>query len=655
MPESTRSLKSVLAKSPADQVERVAADLARFLRDVHRAVPLSAASHTRALIGGDNGLLACLQRLPPDLFQPDLRRDLLHAAGGWSLLLDNAQLVRIAGARRIETGNWLAPEEDPEPWEHGLAEEDVADVVVCLLPGMYTSTDEASNRIFLEVFIDTYGLDSKLFPFAFGLALLRGLARARPQAAAAARLLRMAFRSLLARPSHKMESSFLREIWRYEEHVLQPPLRFQPRPSLLPPECPRVTFSPHLLPSEDEIFLLTGSSELGRTIEVAGRVTTLRRHSRLLFFDLEHEGRKLQGALSRSPGQAEDVTERIRKGDLIGVRGRLAKSRTGQPTLFVEALTFNVPFQLDPAHRTLCLPSAAELLTLDEVLGLARDFFRRRGFLEQASPVILSSYFGGTSRPFPLWMEGDAMYGYLRATFEIHLKATLGAGVPRCFQIGPCFRNEARDSLHSPEFLLLEAYAALTPLEDMRRIVQSFVSTVLYGPQEADAAAPVYSYREALLRVLGLDVERKEDLAALEEKLRTPEQMGPLSGPRIVVKALKKLVAPRLGGVWACTHIPTGASPLTAESSDRSTRVWVFAEGISVADIAWESTNLEETRARLGRQLLIDRPDAVRDYRKLIEILAGGLPPSSGTGISLSRLLKLRLGRQNLNDVTVQI
>ncbi|MFJ7280609.1 amino acid--tRNA ligase-related protein [Kitasatospora sp. NPDC098663] len=360
-----------------------------------------------------------------------------------------------------------------------------------------------------------------------------------------------------------------------------------------------------------------------QVLTLSGRITAVRTHSHVAFADLAWDRHDAQ--LAFDPAAVAD----LHAGDLVTVRGTCSTSRTGRPTLFVRHLEHHEPGAPPP------LPDSALLTPL---LGPLRAHLAAGGFRETISPVLTDGYFGGAARPFTTWAHAAGRRQYLRVTTELDLLAVIATGTTRCYEIGPSFRNEGQRGRPAVEFVMLEAYAADLTLDQATAYLADLVTAT------TGLAVPLTrrTFDDAFREITGIDSTDTTAVRALASE-RTPYTAEHTDDPdRLARRLWRHSVRQQLRGLTAITDIPGPASPLIAGTGRQAQRIWLYADGLELAEIAAN----ERDAARLARsftaQFAADRHVAHRTYQHVIDLYDCGLPPCVGLGMSVTRLASLR-------------
>ncbi|WP_198044151.1 amino acid--tRNA ligase-related protein [Actinoalloteichus sp. GBA129-24] len=355
---------------------------------------------------------------------------------------------------------------------------------------------------------------------------------------------------------------------------------------------------------------------------LAGRIGSVRGHRRLVFADLWWEGACVQLALEG------EHTTRVRAGDLVSIRGTGGRSRTGHPTVFVTHLDRHCPG---------AIPAQPPAVGISSTVTAIRRYLGTQGFAEMITPVLSDGYFGGAARPFTTWAAAAERRQYLRVTTELALLEVIASGRSRCYEIGPSFRNEGLRGQSAKEFLMFEAYSADLDRDGMVDCMLELIRTVAAYP------APVrrMSFDEAFLEVCGVDPQDVVALSALAAE-HIPITASRTGDPDILARRLwRTALRARLPGLVALDAIPGPASPLIAGTGRAAARVWLYAQGVELAEISRNECDPRKLAEAFRHQFASDPHAVHRDCRQVVALFEGGVPPCVGVGMSISRLAQL--------------
>jgi lysyl-tRNA synthetase class 2 len=289
-------------------------------------------------------------------------------------------------------------------------------------------------------------------------------------------------------------------------------------------------------------------------------------------------------------------------------------------------------------------------------LGAVRELFAREGFLEVETPAVVPS--PGLDLHLDAFEVGPGEAGYLITSPEYQMKRLLAGGVPRCFQIGHCFRRGEVGDRHNPEFLMLEWYRAFAGVddvvEDTERLVR-FVAlrlsgglSVSVGGREVDLAAPFerLAVADAFARFAGVAAEDALALATADEDRFY----------RLLVDEVEPALAASPRGVFLVDYPAPFASLARKKPSDPRVceRFELYVGGVELCNGFGELTDPVEQRARLehdrAERARLGKPVYPIDER-FLAALEEGMPPSAGNALGLDRLIAIALGAKTIGEV----
>lgn len=421
--------------------------------------------------------------------------------------------------------------------------------------------------------------------------------------------------------------------------------------------------------STSQARILAEKQERSKSVRVVGRITSIRKHGKVIFYDLEDQEGKIQLIISAKKldtQMASFLQSGIAPYDLIEVSGVSLLSKSGEPSIMVSTGKMVAPclHSLDKitdvnlrfAKRTqdmIVNPDVKKRLILrSKILYHTRSILEKHGFLETTTPLLQGKYGGGKSTPFTSYCNSLDSEMFLRATMDLYLKRMVAGGIERVYEIGKCFRNEGICSQYNPEFLMLEAYGAYMPSSEMINVVQEIVNTGLISVQstfpEIWGTKPLAwnkeDYTVASEKYLGINVSNFKDLSGIKAQcenkgfdMSTIHNLSDLHNKLAEVFLGKKFIEPTI-----LTGLPVETSPLmrrSKENPDVLDRAWFFTNGIMFCDLAGELSDPTEQLNRLKEQ----KKDLLHSYDNVdnrhIEALQLGCPFLSGIGFGFDRFL----------------
>jgi lysyl-tRNA synthetase class 2 len=443
--------------------------------------------------------------------------------------------------------------------------------------------------------------------------------------------------------------------------------------------------APKRFPERDEIAAvraeadpLDAGQEAATTRRLAGRAMARREMGKLVFVDLVDRSGKIQVICDLAVTGDLDV----RLGDVIGVVGRAAKSRRGEPSVLAESVevlarntqplpdTFHGLTDVELRYRKRYL----DLLMNDEtretflvrakVVTAIRRALDEWGFVEVETPVLQPRYGGAFARPFVTHHnELDADF-YLRIATELYLKRLIVGGLERVYELGKDFRNEGVSFKHNPEFTQLEWYEAYADYQDtmsrieqlVERVAREVVGTtqVSFRGNEIDLASPWDRVRfvESLERQELWTRDPDELRAWLTE--RGVDTEADKDWAQLVDHAFSHYVEPELIRPTIVHDYPVELSPFARPTDDDPTlteRFEYFAGGMELGNAFSEINDAATQQERFDQQS--EQVAGERGDPDYVEALSYGMPPTGGIGLGIDRLVMLLTGKETIRDVVL--
>ncbi|HEX8752820.1 MAG TPA: lysine--tRNA ligase [Solirubrobacterales bacterium] len=423
---------------------------------------------------------------------------------------------------------------------------------------------------------------------------------------------------------------------------------------------------------------------------VMGRVTGKRGHGKIAFLDVRDVTGTIQVVARRDVlgDEAFEGLEDLDVGDLVGVEGVLYVTKRGQVAIGLRRAVLLAPALLDPPdlfhgisdpevryrQRELDLmaneASREVFKKRSKLIWEIRNYMNSRGWVELETPVLQRLTGGAAARPFVTHHHALDRELFLRTATELYLKRAIVGGFEDVYEFGKFFRNEGMSPQHNPEFTMLEMFVGGADYEGVmtfvEHLVASVVETVLGTTKvmrdgvEIDFAAPWprVRLRDELLRETGLDIYEasRDELAeaAGDEVDETDDWAG-------VVDTLQgKLVEPKLIQPTYIIDLPIDIWPLV-KVHEESPRICEAFDGIVAGmEIVGGGTDLNdpiEQRVRFVKQRERQESGAEADPHphdeEFVKALEYGMPPASGCGLGIDRLLMIMTESKTLRDVII--
>jgi lysyl-tRNA synthetase, class II len=437
--------------------------------------------------------------------------------------------------------------------------------------------------------------------------------------------------------------------------------------------------------------LKPGETASASTVRVAGRLMAFRQHGRTAFADLEDLSGSLQLLLrvdELGEGAYQSWLADLDPGDIVGAEGNPTISRRGEPSLLVRSLTLLAKAIRPPPEKYHGLQDVEERLRRRYVDLLAsaetrarfrvrsllvreiRRYFDDHGFLEVETPVLTSVASGAAAAPFTTHSKYLGEDLRLRISIELPLKRLLVGGLERVYELSKAFRNEDLDSIHSPEFTEFEAYWAYADYHDMRHLMEGLYERLAYrtvelcpGDAVVETAAkkflppfPTVDFVEALEEKSGIKDIVSKSREELRELVRATGSTVPdnSSTGTFLDKLFEHYVEPTIDRVTFVVDYPAATTPLAKRHRTKPGRVErfeVFHPGFELANAYTELNDPDEQAARFQAQLGERGDDRYAYDEDYVNALGYGLPPNTGIGFGIDRLLMGLLGIPSIKEV----
>ena len=452
----------------------------------------------------------------------------------------------------------------------------------------------------------------------------------------------------------------------------------------------------HRSHTTEEAAALLKQEEDGLTqaeeVSIAGRITAIRRMGKSSFVDIRDGSGKMQLLFQNTDqfdGNDLELFKNLDIGDIIGVKGNLMRTKSGEPTVRAGDFTLLAKSlqplpekwhglsDVDKRYRQRYLdlianPTAKEIFQVrSRVITAVRDFLNQQGFTEVETPVLQPSAGGALAKPFTTHHNALDQDFYMRIALELHLKRLIVGGFDKVYEIGRIFRNEGVSTQHNPEFTMLESYEAYADYEDVMAMVEEMVSwvsqqvlgtsEVKFGDDTIDFKPPWkrLSLRDAVREFSSIDFVKYPTADELRARMRSLNiEVDPQKNwAKLVDELLKTFVKPKLIQPTFLIDYPVSMSPLakTKPGEERVVeRFQALAGGLEIANAFTELNDPLEQRKRFEEQL--EERQGEDEERWTIDedfllALEYGMPPTGGLGVGIDRLIMLLTNQQSIREV----
>lgn len=445
--------------------------------------------------------------------------------------------------------------------------------------------------------------------------------------------------------------------------------------------------------------------EDGKKVVIAGRLMSRRIQGKASFAELQDSTGRIQVYFNRDeicPGedktQYNDVYKKLLDiGDFIGIEGELFTTQVGEKTVMVKKFTL-----LSKALKPLPLPKVdkdgnefdkfndpemryrqryADLVVNPKVkdvfvkrtklFAAMRNFFNDKGYFEVETPILQSIPGGAAARPFVTHHNALDIPLYLRIANELYLKRLIVGGFDGVYEFSKNFRNEGMDRTHNPEFTAMEIYVAYKDYNWMMAFTEKLLehcatavngtTEATFGQHKVDFKAPYarVTMTDAIKKFTGYDITGKSESelreAALGMGLEVDETMG--KG-----KLIDEIFGEKCEGNFIqptfITDYPKEMSPLCKEHRENpelTERFELMVCGKEIANAYSELNDPIDQRERFEEQLKLAEKgdDEATEFidQDFLRALEYGMPPTSGLGIGMDRLIMFLTNNQSIQEV----
>ncbi len=425
---------------------------------------------------------------------------------------------------------------------------------------------------------------------------------------------------------------------------------------------------------------------------VAGRIMTLRAMGKATFLHLKDRYGTIQVYLKQDVVGEQDY-ELFRKfievGDLVGITGKMMKTRTGELTVAaakLELVTKTIRTLPEKFHGLQDIEARFRQRYVDlfmndwvkelfimrsRIVQFIRHFLDDRNFLEVETPMMQPIPGGANARPFITHHNALDIDLYLRIAPELYLKRLLVGGLERVYEINRNFRNEGLSHKHNPEFTMLEFYWSYANYQDLMDLTEDMLSsmfekiigttTIECNGQSISMAKPWrrLTLRDSLVEVAGLTQEAADSPEQLTAYLRSKGvEVKPDWGlGKLQVEVYDQSVEGQLMEPTFITCHPVETSPLSRRNDQNPAVVDRFELIIGGREIANAFSELNDPRDQRARFEDQARARAAGDEEGMhidddyVRALEFGMPPAAGEGIGIDRLVMLAAGVDNIKEV----
>ncbi len=447
-----------------------------------------------------------------------------------------------------------------------------------------------------------------------------------------------------------------------------------------------------------------GNTEAYQNVVIAGRIMSRRIMGNASFVELQDATGRIQLYLNRDelcPGEDKTFYNTVFKklldiGDFIGVKGYVFITKTGEISVHVKELTILSkslkPLPVvkreddgtihdgftDPEQRyrqryvdlTVNPEFKQIFINRSKVISTMRGFFDSSGWMEVETPILQSVHGGAAARPFNTYHNTLDMPLFLRIANELYLKRLIVAGFDGVYEFGKMFRNEGMDRTHNPEFTSVEIYVAYKDYIWMMGMVEQCLekvalavhgkSIIKVGDHDINFAGPYekLSMHDSILKYTGIDVSALDETGLRDVCKNLHIEVDATMGKgKLVDEIFSAKVEEHLIQPTYITDYPIEMTPLAKKHRTKEglvERFELFVMGKEIANAYTELNDPIDQRERFEEQLLLagrGDEEAMAMDDDFLRALEYGMPPTSGLGIGIDRLVMLMTNQTTIQEV----
>ncbi len=433
---------------------------------------------------------------------------------------------------------------------------------------------------------------------------------------------------------------------------------------------------------------ILGGFEEGKVVVVAGRIMAFRSHGKVVFVDIMDQTGKMQGFIKLDHVGEETfrlVEHQLDIGDIIGCEGELFKTKTGQESVRVKKLVVlskslmslpekwhglkDVETRYRQRYVDLIVNQDVKQVFVkrSKIVSFIRSFLDNKNFLEVETPMLQPMAGGARGRPFKSLHHTYDMDVFLRIAPELYLKRLLVGGFEKVYEMNRNFRNEGISTRHNPEFTMLEVYEAYADYEDMMKLTEDLISSLvkemhgsyqlMYQGKEIDFTPPWERRSFAQIVKEHFDINPLDSAEIMLAKVKAKRKVA--SVDTLTRSTVMKLVEDFLdenatmNPVFLIDYF-TFLSPLAKANKDNpaiAQRFELFVAGLEIGNAYSELNDPTEQHQRLIDDLKDDTETGLRNIDEdFLSALEYGMPPAGGLGIGIDRLVMLLTDAPSIRD-----
>ncbi|GIU68597.1 MAG: hypothetical protein KatS3mg001_447 [Candidatus Pacearchaeota archaeon] len=447
----------------------------------------------------------------------------------------------------------------------------------------------------------------------------------------------------------------------------------------------------HKFDKKDSVFDCL-NSKIDSKVKTAGRIMTKRDIGKIIFSDLQDFSGKIQLVIQKNfiPEKNFDFFSKyIDTGDIIGVSGKIIKTKTGQKSILVNEFSLLtkslVPLPSkwhglkDKEERyrrryvdLIINPEVKEIFEKRrKIFEAIREFMKSKGFVEVETPILQPVYGGTSARPFETKLHALNMKVYLRISNELYLKRLIVGGYEKIFEFSPDFRNEGIDKFHNPEFTQVETMWAYADYKDNMNFAEEMICYVVkkvcgktkikVQGKEIDFKRPwkkikFFDLLKEKTKINFLEIKNFEEAKNIAKKLNV-DIYGCNSINEVCIRIFEKHIQPEIIQPTLIYDYPKEAAGLAKSSKENKNIIDSFEIIVNGMELGLsyceqnDPKELEEFWENSEKRLKKGDFEAQKKDDDFIYALKLGMPPTSGLGVGIDRLTMLLTDSPTIKDV----
>lgn len=435
---------------------------------------------------------------------------------------------------------------------------------------------------------------------------------------------------------------------------------------------------------------LKKEEKTNKKVSITGRIVSLRIMGKASFGHTQDQSGRIQFYI-REEDSSENykVFKKLDIGDIIGIEGTVFRTKRGEISVWTKKIRLltkclrplpekwhglqDVEIRYRQRYLDLIVnPEVKEVFyKRSQIINSIREFLIKKGYIEVETPILQSIYGGTNARPFESKLNALNMKVYMRISNELYLKRLLVGGYEKIFEFSQDFRNEGIDKTHNPEFLLMETMWCYADYKDNMDLTEELIEYIAkkvlkttkieYQGKKIDLKRPWKRMRmtEAIKEYAKIDVERLKDneLKDILEKHKIECNKDDFSKGIAIELIFKNLVEHHLIQPTLIYDYPVETSPLAKKNREDLRfveRFEPFINGWEIGNSYSELNDPKELELNWKKQeskLQKGNIEAQRLDKDFIRALEYGMPPASGLGIGVDRLVMLLTNSESIRDV----